>query len=166
MIKYMAAAVASVAAWKSDIDLIKQGEGRRKCTYLDTMGLKTVCYGFNIDRGNTRSTVQAAGGNFDAINKVGGCTTQQVCNNLLDKEIASARSIGRNFATVSCPAAQAVVTDMAYNLGAGGLGAFQKFKAALNRKDWNGAAYEIGNSAYCRQVGYRCSRNQAQIKEC
>ena len=32
----------------SDIDLIKQGEGLRLCTYKDTMGIKTVCYGFNL----------------------------------------------------------------------------------------------------------------------
>ena len=166
MFKYLTAAVASVSAWKSDVDLIKDGEGLRLCTYIDTMGYKTVCYGFNLDRGSTRTTVQNAGGNYDALMKVGGCTTQTVCNKLLDKEVASARTIGKNFVTVSCPAAQAVVTDMAYNLGAGGLGQFKNFKAALQRKDWNGAAREIANSAYCGQVGRRCTRNQAQIKEC
>ena len=32
----------------TDIELIQQGEGLRLCTYKDTMGIKTTCYGFNL----------------------------------------------------------------------------------------------------------------------
>ena len=32
----------------TDTDLVKDGEGLRLCTYLDTMGIKTTCYGYNL----------------------------------------------------------------------------------------------------------------------
>ena len=168
-----AVAIAAIAtgaqAYKSDTDLIKDGEGLRLCTYKDTMGIKTVCYGFNLERGSSaRSRVNAAGGNYDQLNKVGACTTQSVCNKLLDTEVKNARSIvsSQYGNSIKCPAAKAVVVDMAYNLGSGGLSQFRNFKAAIQRGDWNGAAREMQNSAYCRQVGRRCTRNMNQIKSC
>ena len=38
----------TVHGWKTDVELIKQGEGLRLCTYKDTKGILTVCYGFNL----------------------------------------------------------------------------------------------------------------------
>ena len=43
-------------------------------------------------------------------------------------------------AHTSCPAANAVVTDMAYNLGATKLYRFIEFREALKKEDWNKAA--------------------------
>ena len=159
--------VGSASAYTSDTDLIKQGEGFRACTYKDTKGIKTVCYGFNLERGATaKNAVSAAGGDYNSLIN-GGCATQSVCNKLLDKEVQSARSTVRSqYGSISCPAAQAVVVDLAYNLGGGGLAQFKKFKANIQAKNWNGAAAELANSSYCRQVGSRCTRNQKQIKSC
>ena len=143
--------IGSAEAWKSDTELIKQGEGFRSCTYKDTMGIKTVCYGFNLERGSTaRNEVSAAGGDYNSLIN-GGCASQSVCNKLLDKEVQNARSIVRSqYGSISCPAAQAVVVDLAYNLGSGGLAGFRNFKANIQSKNWNGAAAELANSAYCR----------------
>ena len=55
---------------------------------------------------------------------------------------------------------------MAYNMGGGGLAQFKNFKKSIQAKDWNGAANGLKSSAYCRQVGTRCTRNMNQIKEC
>ena len=131
------ALLGSASAWKSDTDLIKQGEGFKLCTYKDTMGIKTVCYGFNLEKSGASSAVASAGGNYsDLIN--GGCATQTVCNNLLDKEVQVARGIvSSQYGSISCPAAQAVVVDMAYNLGSGGLSSFVRFKAAIKSGNWN-----------------------------
>ena len=62
-------------------------------------------------------------------------------------------------AAVETAAAEAVVVDMAYNLGAGGLSSFVNFKEAIRSNDWNGAAKEMANSKYCKQVKSRCTRN-------
>mmetsp|Transcript_28762 Transcript_28762/g.43434 ORF Transcript_28762/g.43434 Transcript_28762/m.43434 type:complete len:169 (-) Transcript_28762:45-551(-) len=162
----IAALVATAAAWKTDTELIKEAEGFRDCTYTDTRGIKTVCYGFNLQRGNAASEVANAGGDYNSLMN-GGCTTQSVCDSLLNVEVGTARGIvNSQYGSIDCPAAQAVVVDMAYNLGSGGLSQFVHFKQDIKSDDWNGAASELQSSAYCRQVGSRCTRNMNQIKEC
>lgn len=53
---------------------------------------------------------------------------------------------------------RAVLMDMAM-MGAAKLYGFVKLRAAIQRQDWRAAAAEIEDSAYCRQVGRRCTRN-------
>ena len=50
MIQYLTSAIESSNPWMSDIELIKKGEGLELCTYNDTMGKKTVCYGYNLEK--------------------------------------------------------------------------------------------------------------------
>ena len=151
--------IGSAEAYKTDTELIKQGEGFRQCMYKDTMGLTTVCYGFNLQKSGASSIISAAGGNYLDL-MAGGCATQSVCDNLLSKEIDAARSIVRSqYGSISCQAAQYVVVDLAYNLGSGGLSQFRNFKANIKANNWSGAAAELASSAYCRQVGSRCTRN-------
>ena len=153
----------------TDIELIKQGEGLRLCTYKDTMGIKTTCYGFNLERSNAQSRVQSAGGNWATINTVGGCTTQGVCDNLLNVEVQSARQGKANIfgaGSVGCGNADAVTVDLVYNLGEGGLRGFPKFIANIKSRNWVGAANELSSSAYCGQVKTRCTRNMNYLKQC
>ena len=137
----------------TDIDLIKQGEGLRLCTYKDSVGIKTTCYGFNLERSNSKSRVEAAGGNWATINTVGGCTTQSVCDKLLSVEVESARTGKKNIfgsASVGCANADAVLVDLTYNLGEAGLRQFKNFIAAIKSKSWNAAADHLNDSTYCR----------------
>ena len=101
------------------------------------MGIKTVCYGFNLQKSGAETAVTNAGGDYnDLIN--GGCATQAVCDNLLMTEVNIARNIvDSQYGTISCPAAQAVVVDMAYNLGSGGLSSFVNFKTAIKSNNWD-----------------------------
>ena len=163
----LALGVASSSAWMTDVELIKDAEGLKLCTYKDTMGIKTVCYGFNLERSSASRSVAAAGGNYNSLINM-GCATQSVCDNLLNTEVQSARSIvdSQYGSSISCPAAHAVVVDMAYNMGSGGLAQFKNFKKSLQAGDWNGAANGLQHSAYCGQVGRRCTRNMNQIKSC
>lgn len=57
------------------------------------------------------------------------------------------------------PLRQAVLMDMALNLGRGGLAGFKKLRAAIACGDWAGAAREMLDSAWARQVGARARRN-------
>lgn len=52
-------------------------------------------------------------------------------------------------------ARQHVLLDMAFNLGLSGLGKFAKFRAALEARDFEGAAREMLASAWAGQVGER-----------
>ena len=84
------AAISGAMGYMSDIDLIKDGEGYRQCTYKDTMGIKTVCYGFNLERGNAKSEVTNAGGDYNSLMS-GGCANQNICGKLLNDEVYAAR---------------------------------------------------------------------------
>ena len=56
-----------------------------------------------------------------------------MADKLFNHELAGARNIVKQQYgdTIKHPAAKAVVTDMAYNLGSAGLGDFKKFKGAI-----------------------------------
>ena len=82
----------NLAGCQSDLSLIEQGEGFRSCMYKDTMGIKTICYGFNLERGSTaKSMVEKVGGNYDDLMN-GGCLSEPQCSKLLDMDMSSARS--------------------------------------------------------------------------
>ena len=150
----------------SATSLIKSGEGLRTKMYYDTMGIPTVCYGYNLKNGNARSQVSKAGGSYDAIMK-GQATSQSVCNKLLDFEIAQAKKDKQAlFGNLKCSAANDVAIDMTYNMGKGTMSQFKKFIAAMKAGKWQEAKKEGQNSAWCRQVGGRCSRNMNQIVNC
>ena len=89
-----------------------------------------------------------------------------MADKLLNHEIGVARNtVAQQYGnTIKDPAAKAVVTDMAYNLGPAGLADFKKFKGAIQAGDYNRAANEIGNSAYARQTGTRAQRNMDQLR--
>ena len=75
----------------SDTDLIKMSEGFRACEYKDSVGIKTICYGYNLQRSCAKNDIASVGGDYNAVMN-GGCLSQSQCNSLLDKEIVSARS--------------------------------------------------------------------------
>ena len=76
----------SSSSCKTDTELIKQGEGYKLCMYHDSVGVKTICYGFNLETGSAPSKVAAVGGDFNSVNN-GGCLSQSQCDSLLNTEI-------------------------------------------------------------------------------
>lgn len=150
----------------TDHDLIQQAEGYRSCPYTDTMGHLTICWGYNLDNSNARAEVKAAGGNYDDM-RAGKCTTKSVCENLFTKYLNYSRSDAKNiFGTLSCKWAQAVATDMTYNLGPGGMASFTTFNSLMKQGRWADAAADGKGTAWCRQVGNRCTRNMGQLTSC
>ena len=63
----------------------------------------------------------------------GACTSEQVCENLLNYDVEIARSIVRSQyeQIINCAAAEAVVVDLAYVISSGGLRSFVNFKKAI-----------------------------------
>ena len=151
----------------SDTDLIKMSEGYRACEYVDTTGHKTVCYGYNLERSCARSDISSVGGDFDKVYS-GGCLTQSQCNKLLDIEVGRARSGERDIfgSSVSCGCASSVLVDMTYNLGESQLRSFNTFDSLMKQGKWKDAADDLAGTAWCRQVGSRCSRDRSQIEKC
>lgn len=58
---------------------------------------------------------------------------------------------------------QAVLLNMAFNLGIGGLLKFKKFLAACELKDWLTAGVEMEDSKWWKQVGNRSKRLRQQL---
>lgn len=53
------------------------------------------------------------------------------------------------------PVRKEIIVNMVFNLGMPRLSQFRKFFAALSAKDYNAAAFEMENSRWASQVGYR-----------
>lgn len=125
------------------IDLITKHEGCRLKAYRDTLGHPTIGYGRCLDCKGI---------------------SQSEANLLLSHDIDDLyRGLGeyswyRN-ATVQ---RQAVLVDMAFNLGIKGLLEFRDMVAAMERSDWNAAANEMLDSKWAKQVGER-AREDAEL---
>ena len=48
----------------TDVELVKDGEGLRLCSYYDSVGILTICYGYNL-QSHTRSQIEATGANYN-----------------------------------------------------------------------------------------------------
>lgn len=59
---------------------------------------------------------------------------------------------------------QAVVADMIYQLGLGGVKKFKKMLGCLEKGDYSGAAKEMEQSAWYRQSGRRSAVNTEQMR--
>lgn len=134
--------------------LITEGEGFREDQYVDTRGNRTIGYGFNVEE---PSVAQALGPNTKRISR-------EQSDALLPQFIAQAESGARAYAGASfdklAPERQAVLVDMAYNLGAKKLRGFTGMQKALLAGDYEGAGREMMDSNYAKQVKGRAVRNR------
>ena len=59
---------------------------------------------------------------------------------------------------------RAVLIELAFNMGLGGLLTFERMLEALQRGDWDTAAQELLDSRYARQVGARARRLAERLR--
>tara|TARA_R110002072_G_scaffold273239_5_gene433974 strand:+ start:11257 stop:11727 length:471 start_codon:yes stop_codon:yes gene_type:complete len=115
--------------------LIARHEGYSEKPYKDTEGVLTIGIGRNLeDRGLSADEVMYL---FRS-----------------DLRIA-AQDAAKLFHNISAldPLRQAVLLDMAFNLGYNRLAGFEKFRAAVALRDFDLAADEMLDSKWARQVG-------------
>lgn len=133
----------------SDIDLAQLGreqrllilhEGLRLKPYRCTAGKLTIGAGRNLDDAGI-SQAEALGLLTNDLGRVRRGLVAQY----------------QWFPTLS-PVRQAVMVDMAFNLGLLGIGGFPKFLHALRQGDWQAAATHMLDSLWARQVGQRATR--------
>lgn len=121
------------------IELIKYHEKYRRFPYRCTAGKLTIGYGWNLDDN--------------------GITVEQATY-ILDQQVRavrvtlSAEPYWINLGVVR----QAVITDMAFNLGWPKFALFKRMRAALGEHAYSRAANEMVNSAWYTQVGTRSKR--------
>ena len=127
----------------SDPDLIRQlknDEGVRAHLYKDSVGVWTIGVGRNLQSTGLR---------------------QSEINYLLTNDIQTAmqdcQAVCSNFESLT-ENRQRALANMAFNLGRTRLGKFRKALAAIEAEDWSGAASEMLNSRWAKQVGSRAVR--------
>lgn len=121
-------------------------EGLRLAPYIDTRNRLTIGYGRNLsDVG-----ISAAEAWF-----------------LLDNDIARAESrLSARYPWYDGldPVRQAVLTNMAFNLGLSRLAGFTRMLSCVASGEWDGAAREMLASAWATQVGSRATELAQQMR--
>ena len=126
-------------------DLIKKHEGLRLNMYLDSLGIPTIGWGFNL-RDNAISTdIAQALLNFILSPILSQLATYDWFNKLNDVR-------------------QAAIVDMAYNLGLSKLLQFQHMLQAIEAGNFDDAADEMLNSLWAKQVGSRAQEDASLIR--
>lgn len=126
---------------------LKVDEGVRLKPYRDTVGKLTIGCGRNLD---------------DV-----GLLAQEVdtlLSNDLEIAEAAARVLFQSFDNLS-DSRKAVILNMAFNMGQQRLAGFQKFRAAVEAGDYDGASREMLASSWASQVGNRAVRLATQMRQ-
>jgi lysozyme len=140
-------------------DYIKQNEGYRASPYKDSLGIRTIGYGFNLQDQANQALAQRLGVKFDKP------LNTQDADKLFKHSIIAAEDALRNLDSKYDNRPDAVkkaLLDMSYNLGANRLGEFEDMFAAVKTGDYKQAGYEVMKSLYASQLPVR-ARNNAKL---
>lgn len=136
---------------KEIVTLIKEqlvrDEGKKYRGYRDTRGTWTIGIGHNVESGPPLTET--------AVDAIFEGDLRHVCDEI-------ARRIP--WALKLDPARHAVLVNMAFNLGLGGLLKFKKMLAAMEQGNWEEAAIECADPNYVKQVGARAIRLAEQLR--
>ena len=128
-------------------ELIIKHEGFEPFTYRCESGRLTIGYGFNLDAIPMPQVVA------------------DIWLGYLITEITIRLSQDLDFFSTLSENRQAVLIDMAYNLGCDGLYSFQKMITAIKEKDYDRASDEMIDSKWYNQVGVRGKENERLMRE-
>jgi len=135
---------------------IAQDEGCRYEIYLDHLGKPTVGIGHLCVENE-----------FEFGLPVGTPVSSDRVNELFKRDLEicldDCRALFADFDGLPDDA-QAVIANMAFNLGRTRLGKFKKFIAAIDRHDWQNAASEMYDSKWRKQVPARAGRLIRRIR--
>lgn len=139
---------------------IKHGEGLRLKAYKDTLGILTIGYGHNCQASPV-----------PGVSTVGDAISQETADMLFTEDLSKAVSGIRSalpWIGKLVPARQAVLFDMAFNMGLGvrgkaGLLSFGNTLALIEAGDYAQASRNMLQSKWARQVGNRAVKLARQM---
>lgn len=150
---------------KSGIQQLKDDEGFRSEVYDDTEGIKTIGYGFNLEREGTQKALDSAGIKKSVADLKSGKVnlTEKEAERLMMGEYpyfreAAKRYLGEDKWPPFPESKKDALTNMAYNLGEKSLNKFVNLRTALRNGDFELAGQEVLRSKYATQVGDRAQR--------
>lgn len=140
---------------------IARHEGLRLSAYDDTVGKRTVGYGFNMESGIGKKVWERAGiqSDFDAVKRGEDTISEYEAARLAQESTKIAyEDAGQVYKNLDRMPEhkQAALVNLSYNLGLPNLKKFSSFNAAVNKGQWNEAARQLlKNKKYVNQVGRR-----------
>lgn len=163
-------------------------EGCRLERYFDSVGVPTIAYGFNLERGDAHEALSAVGvSDPQAVIDGRAGLTQAQADALLARDLPTyigyaRRSLAPGIFDSLTPARQCAIVDLAYNLGESGWGrwgfseGFAGTRALINAGQtaklagkpnahvyFEQAASHLERSTWHNQVGDRAKRDEAMI---
>lgn len=149
-------------ASQNDEELTKQFEGFKKGWYTIN-GRKTIGYGFELSNPVVKKLLPR-----DVVlgrRRLEKDEADKIFSEVYKQAEKDARSfVGNKTFNKLSPKRQAVVKDMAYNLGSSRLGKFEKFREALQRGDFNRASQEMKSSKWHSQVKDRAIKLEKMMR--
>jgi lysozyme len=125
---------------------LRRDEGVQYDVYMDTEGFLTLGVGHRL-RGRPLSDK----------------AVEQILKD--DLEGITAELVGAYpWAARLSPARFGALQNLAFNVGVAGVGTFKKMLTAIQGEDWEGAARELLDSKYARQVKERAVRLAKQLE--
>lgn len=146
-------------------DREKLNEGYRTCVYKDSRGIPTIGVGFNLDKFGAKGEIESVGADYDKVLAGTECLNDNQIKELFDKDMDTAVSCAEGFVSGIGDTAESAIADMAFNMGCATLHTFSTFKSLLEQKQFEKAAEDMQGTLWCSQVGSRCSRDVACIKD-
>lgn len=142
----------------------KEFEGYRSDIYKDTVGKRTIGYGFNIDDPYISQFIPE-----DVVSgkrPISKEESESVFETLYKKAREDARKfLGSDTYDRLPPELKDTMDDLSYNMGLNTLSQFKKFKAALKEGDTQKAAEELKNSKWFEQTGRRSRYHYEKMKK-
>ena len=126
--------------WLRTAEQIKLDEGCELKMYPDSVGIQTIGYGRNLEANGI---------------------TKEESEYLFATDLRRAYFCARRLFPVFeylDDARQGVLVNMAFNMGYGTLSTFKNFRAALEKRDFESAAFHMSDSKWFNQVGKRAER--------
>lgn len=154
-----------------DRDLLRRfvsdAVGRRLAAYLDSRGVPTVGVGVKLEEERNRRRLEVLGRQAGDVAAGREELTDAEVDWLLDGDLQQAvddaRAVIHGFDQLD-PVRQAVLVDMAFDLGRPGLAGFKRMRAALVERNFPRAADELEDSVWFKNAGPRARRDAAAMR--
>lgn len=144
------------------VEWLEDFEGYEPVPYLDSVGIETVGIGRNLEvhpfDKEELHDIEANNGEWAHVCAVEWCYSEL-------QGIRQSLVIGAPWVVEQPIDVRLILTDMAYNLGLGGLWNFKKMLKAMKEGDYQTAAEELKDSKYFRQTGRRSEHHYGLLKE-
>jgi GH24 family phage-related lysozyme (muramidase) len=138
---------------------VKEHEGVRNSVYKDSRGNLTIGVGFNLNRSDANKRLKSVGADPKLIRSGKGKLTDNQVDTLYKEDLNKAKISAKKLVSKTWDelpkGVQGVLTEMAFNLGEGGLSEFKNTLGYIEEKRFKLASQSMLKSKWARQIGDR-----------